>query len=328
MFADQSDKWHHSMCRYLGVTSDTSFLFGIIPGVCREVVGRRDFMYTQPECFNSKLVYSYSEYHHEKINKSKSVRSYYGTSPFLWDLGITATKKEYEPKGSLFFIPRDDQVTIRDPEWQTVQEVIDSLPKPITFLLPWRDCDIWTNWYKLEFPEGSEFKQMNIRETRQFTLSDLLLKHEYIYIPWPGTDIYYSEFLDRKVVLYDDIKKYRTKTVEEGGKQIQTKVLRFLKWGYDYLNDTQKEYFHWQEKWNDIPVEDRRFLTTKTLGLNVLKSPEQLFNDMKSEGFLQDGLEFKYNEDYQKSYEWLKAKSEKFLNSSCSKGCADIYAKI
>jgi len=139
VFADQSDKWHHSICRYLGLSSDTFFLFGVIPGVCREVIGRRDFMYTQPECFNSKLVYSFSEHHHNKLSKSKSVRSYYGTCPFLWDLGLTAIKKEYNPKGSLFFLPRDDQVTIREQEWKSVQDVINTAPKPITFLLPWRD---------------------------------------------------------------------------------------------------------------------------------------------------------------------------------------------
>lgn len=316
------------MCRYLGLSSDTSFLFGIIPGVCREVVGRRDFMYTQPECFNSKKIYSYSEYHHDKINKSKSVRSYYGTCPFLWDLGVIATKKEYDPKGSLFFLPRDDQVTIRVSEWQSVQNAIDEAPKPITFLLPWRQCDIWEHWDKLVLPKDSEFIQMSDRENRQFILSDLFLKHEYIYIPWPGTDIYYTEFLDRKCIVYDDIKKYRTKTIEEGGTQIQTKVLRFLKWGYDYLNDVQKEYFHWTENWNSIDVNDRKFLTTKTLGLNALKSPKELFDDLKSNQFLQDDLKFEYNEDYQKSYEWLFEKTQKIRNSSCSSVCASIYAKI
>lgn len=328
MFADQSDKWHHSICRYLGLSSDTSFLFGVIPGVCREVIGRRDFMYSQPECFNSKLVYSFSEHHHTKLNKSKSVRSYYGTCPFLWDLGINAIKKEYNPKGSLFFLPRDDQVTIREQEWQSVQDAIDAAPKPITFLLPWRQCDIWEHWDKLSLPEDCNFVQMSDRETRQFVLSDLFLKHQNIYIPWPGTDVYYAEFLEKNIIIYDDIKKYRTKTVEEGGKQIQSKVLRFLKWGYDYLNDTQKEYFHWTENWYDIPLEDKRFLTSKMLGLDVLKSPKELFDDLKLNQFLQNELEFRCNEDYQKSYEWLKTKSEKFVNSSCSNGCATIFAKL
>lgn len=328
MFADQSDKWHHSICRYLGLSSDTFFLFGIIPGVCREVIGRRDFMYTQPECFNSKIVYSFSEHHHHKINKGKVVRSYYGTCPFLWDLGMIATKQEYNPKGSLFFLPRDDQVTIREPEWQSVQDVIDAAPKPITFLLPWRQCDIWKHWDKLFLPEECNFVQMSDRKTRQFVLSELFLTHENIYIPWPGTDIYYAEFLEKNIIIYDDIKKYRTKTIDEGGKQIQSKVLRFLKWGYDYLNDTQKEYFHWTEKWSDISANDRRFLTAKMLGLDVLKSPKELFDDLKSTKFLQDELEFIYDDKYQKSYGWLKNKSKKFINSNCSDECAALFAKL
>jgi hypothetical protein len=64
------------------------------------------------------------------------------------------------------------------------------------------------------------------------------------------------------------------------------------------------------------------------LGLDALKSPKELFDDMKSNQFLQNELEFKYNEDYQKSYGWLKTKSEKFVNSSCSNGCATIFAKL
>jgi len=303
-------------------------LFGVIPGVCREVIGRRDFMYTQPECFNSTKVYSFSEHHHQKINKGKVVRSYYGACPFLWDLGVVATTKEYEPKGSLFFLPRDDQVTIREEEWETVQEAIDNAPKPITFLLPWRECDIWKHWNKLVLPDEWDWVQMSDRETRQFTLSELFLKHQNIYIPWPGTDIYYAEFLEKNIIIYDDIKKYRTKTTAEGGKQIQSKVLRFLKWGYDYLNDTQKEYFHWTEKWNDLSLDDRRFLTSKMLGLDTLKSPKELFDDLKLNEFLQDGLDFVYDDKYQKSYEWLKTKSEKFINSSYSNRCEDLFAKL
>lgn len=328
MFTDQSDKWHHSICRYLGLSSDTSFLFGVIPGVCREVLGRRDFMYTQPECFNATKVYCFTEPHNNKINNSKVVRSYYGVCPFLWDLGVTAIKKEYNPKGSLFFLPRDDVGTIREDEWQSVQDVIDTAPKPITFLLPWRQCDIWKHWNKLSLPENCNFVQMSDKETRQFVLSELFLTHENIYIPWPGTDVYFAEFLEKNIIIYDDIKKYRTKTVDEGGKQIQSKVLRFLKWGYDYLNDTQKQFFHWTENWNDLSLDDRKFLTTKMLGLDVLKSPKELFDDMKSNGFLQDGLEFVCDENYQKSYEWLKTKSEKFVNSNCSSECATIFGKL
>ena len=40
---------------------------------------------------------------------------------------------------------------------------------------------------------------MSDRETRQFVLSDLFLKHQNIYIPWPGTDIYYAEFLEKNI---------------------------------------------------------------------------------------------------------------------------------
>ena len=169
---------------------------------------------------------------------------------------------------------------------------------------------------------------MSDRENRQFVLSDLFLKHQNIYIPWPGTDIYFAEFLEKNIIIYDNIKKYRTKTVDEGGKRIETKVLRFLKWGYDYLNDTQKEFFHWTEQWNDISLDDRRFLTSKMLGLDALKSPEELFNDLKSNNFLQDGLEFMYDEKYQKSYEWLKTKSQKFINSKCSDKCATLFDKL
>ena len=49
-YADKSDKWHHTMARYLGLSPDTSFLFGILPGVCREAIGRYDHMYTQRDC--------------------------------------------------------------------------------------------------------------------------------------------------------------------------------------------------------------------------------------------------------------------------------------
>ena len=168
---------------------------------------------------------------------------------------------------------------------------------------------------------------MNDRVNRQFILSDLFLKHEHVYIPWPGTDVYYAEFLEKNIHIYDSIKRYRTKTDDEADRA-NNPVIRFLKWGYDYLNDTQKEYFHWTEKWNDIDVNDRRFLTTKVLGLDALKSPEQLREDMIEQGFLQSDLEFHSTGMYQQSYEWLKMKTEKFVNSSCSSTCATIYDKL
>ncbi len=61
MYADKSDKWHNTMTRYLGLSPDTSLLFGILPGVCREAIGRYDFMYTKNECFNSNKTYAWSE---------------------------------------------------------------------------------------------------------------------------------------------------------------------------------------------------------------------------------------------------------------------------
>ena len=165
------------MCRYLGLSSDTSFLFGIIPGVCREAIGRYDHMYTKRECFDSDKTYVWSEHHANKINNGRfsNQTAYYGTCPFLWDLGRVASQGVSTPEGSLFFLPRDDQVTIREDEYESVQQVIDAAPAPITFFLPWRSCDIWKNWDKLKLPAGSKFIQMNDPVTRQFILSKAFL---------------------------------------------------------------------------------------------------------------------------------------------------------
>lgn len=323
MFADQSDKWHHSMQRYLGLP-DASFLFGTIPGVCREVVGRRDWMYTQPECFNSNKVYVWSEYHARKLEKSR-IQSYYGTCPFLWDLAKIATTESYEPEGSLFFIPRDDQVTIRDADYKNVQDSIDRAPRPIRFILPWRECDIWKEWKNLKLPKGSQFIQMNDRANRQFILSRLFLQSEHIYIPWPGTDIYYAEFLGKNVHLYDKLEYYRTKNIEESP-QRNTKILRHLKWGWDYLNDTQKEFFSWTNNWSTIPADDRTFLTGKMLGVSRLKSPKDLYSDLLEIGFLLPEQNLVENEEYITAYEWLREKTIKINNIKCSDTCATIYS--
>ena len=328
-FADLSDKWHHSICRYLGLDSDTYFYFGVMPGVCREVAGRRDFMYTNPQCFNSKMVYSWTEYHHKKIDDSKYVDSYYGTCPFLWEVGALASKNNYEPKGSLFFLPRDDQVTIRDSDYSKIQKIIDEAPRPATFLLPWRSCDIWKSWDKIKLGGDCRFIQMKDPVTRQFTLAEAFLQHEFVYIPWPGTDMYYSEFLNKNTIIYDDITMYRTKTSEETERDEKGSVLRFLKWGYDYLNDVQKEYFHWTEKWNDIRVQDRKFLAQKMLGLDVLKSPASLHEDLTNRGFLQHEHHYNqfknYQYDYYTSYEWLR---ERVDNYKPSDYCSKIYSAL
>ncbi len=312
MYADKSDKWHHTMARYLGLPLNTSFLFGILPGVCREAIGRYDHMYTKVECFNSNKIYAWSKHHAEKINSAKftKTRAYYGTAPFLWELGRVASKHEFRPKGSLFFLPRDDQVTIREDEYESVQRMIDSAPRPITFLLPWRNCDIWKHWDKLKLCGDSRFIQMVDPITRQEILSHTILNHEHVYIPYPGTDVYYAEFLDKKVIVYDKLEQYRTKTKDEMCRE-RTEVIHYLKWGYDWLNDNQKTFFEWTRKWNEIDVSVRKQLTVNLLGLDVLKSPEELHDDMMSQGYLETHQKFRFDEEYQRSYEWLESNLQK-----------------
>jgi len=315
MYADRSDKWHNTMARFLGLSETTSFLFGIIPGICREAIGRYDHMYTKRECFNTNLTYAWSEHHANKINNGRFSNqiAYYGTSPFLWELGriATSTERMPSPEGSLFFLPRDDQVTIRDDEYESVQRLIDDAPRPITFLLPWRTCDIWKNWDKLKLGNGEcKFIQMSDPVTRQFILSKAFLDHEHVYIPWPGTDIYYAEFLGRTIHIYDKLEQYRTKTKEEMERQPNL-VLHYLKWGYDWLTPDQKKFFEWTRKWYDIEEDVRRYLTIKMLGLDVLKSPAALHEDLMNKGFLEYSQQYCYNPEYQRSYEWLQSMLEK-----------------
>ena len=313
MYAEKSDKWHHTMARYLGLSPDTSFLFGILPGVCREAIGRYDHMYTKRECFNTNLVYAWSRFHAEKINSAKfsNTKAYYGTAPFLWELGKLAYAQENtpefytEPSGSLFFLPRDDQVTIREDEYESVQKVIDSAPRPITFLLPWRNCDIWKNWNKLVL-DDAKFIQLSNPDTRQATLSSCILNHEHIYVPWPGTDVYYAELLDKHVHVYDRLEQYRTKTRDEMHRE-KNHVIHYLKWGYDWLSDNQKIFFEWTRDWNSIDKSVRKNLTIKMLGLDVLKKPKELYDDMKSQGFIESNQKFTPNTEYDRSYDWLQS---------------------
>ena len=317
MYAEKSDKWHHTMARYLGLSPDTSFLFGILPGVCREAIGRYDHMYTKRECFNTNLVYAWSRFHAEKINSAKfsNTKAYYGTAPFLWELGKLAYAQENtpefytEPSGSLFFLPRDDQVTIREDEYESVQKVIDSAPRPITFLLPWRNCDIWKNWNKLVL-DDAKFIQLSNPDTRQVTLSSCILNHEHIYVPWPGTDVYYAELLDKHVHVYDRLEQYRTKTRDEMHRE-KNHVIHYLKWGYDWLSDNQKIFFEWTRDWNSIDKSVRKNLTIKMLGLDVLKKPKELYDDMKSQGFIESNQKFTPNTEYDRSYDWLQSNLEK-----------------
>ena len=312
MYADKSDKWHNTMARYIGLSEHTSFLFGIIPGVCREAIGRYDHMYTKRECFNSNKTYVWSKHHADKINNGRFSNqiAYYGTAPFLWELGRIATSEGMSsPKGSLFFLPRDDQVTIREDEYDSIQKLIDSAPRPITFLLPWRSCDIWKNWDKLKLGGDCKFIQMSDPITRQSILSRSFLEHEHVYIPWPGTDVYYAEFLDKKVHIYDKLEQYRTKTMEEMERENNI-VIHYLKWGYNWLTEDQRVFFEWTRMWNDIDVDVRKYLTEKMLGLDMLKSPAELHEDLMNKGFLEYSQQFVLNPEYQQSYEWLKFKTQ------------------
>ena len=146
--------------------------------------------------------------------------------------------------------------------------------------------------------------------TRQETLSYNILKHDHIYIPWPGTDVYYAGFLDKTVHVYDKLEQYRTKTRDEMDRE-KTLVIHYLKWGYEWLTDNQKTFFEWTRNWHDIDKPTRNYLIINMLGLDALKSPEELYFDLMDHGFLQDHQKFVYNPEYQRSYEWLQSSLEK-----------------
>ena len=160
------------------------------------------------------------------------------------------------------------------------------------------------------------------RDTRQFTLATLFLRHKHVYIPWPGTDVFYAEFLGRNVVVYDKLEKYRTKTDEE--KDGNHRVLDHLKWGYDYINENQKKFFHYLCEWSELPEQDRLFLTRDFLGLNALKSPEELYNDLQDKNLLPDD-NFVNSGEYDEAYKWLVDKNKKFANIKCSGRCTAMY---
>ena len=307
------------MARYLGVPLDTSFLFGILPGVCREAIGRYDFMYTNYKTFNSDKTYAWSEHHYNKINNGRFSNqiAYYGTCPFLWELGRVAAKGMPDPKGSLFFLPRDDQVTIRDESYKEVESLLNAAPKPVSVLVPWRSCDIWKQWTHINIPHGCNLIQMSDRLTRQEVLSKLFLQHQHIYIPWPGTDVYYAEFMNKDIVVYDKLEQYRTKQKHELEREMDL-VLNYLKWGYDFLSDRQKTYFEWTRNWMSIDKRDRQFLANRMLGVNILKSPQDLYDDLISIGWLEPHVARRRNIEYERSYDWLR---ERVKNVSCtSKG--------
>ena len=326
MYAQRSDKWHHTMCRYLGLPFDTDFLYGIIPGVCREAIGRYDFMYTNVKCFDSDKTYAWSEHHANKINNGRfsNQTAYYGTAPFLWELGRVAAKGMPRAEGSLFFLPRDDQVTIREEEFDSVQKLLDEAPRPLTFLLPWRQCDIWKNWDKVKVTGDCKFIQMKDPITRQSILSEAFLKHKHIYIPWPGTDVYYAEFLDKNIIVYDRLEQYRTKVKDELEREMDL-VLNYLKWGYDYLSDRQKQYFGWTKEWMDIDKQDRQYLAHKMLGLNALKSPDELYNDLLERGWLEPHVPRLPNPEYTDAYLWLK---DNISDVSCTPKGEQMYALL
>ena len=146
--------------------------------------------------------------------------------------------------------------------------------------------------------------QMSNPIIRQETLSKLFLKHQHIYIPWPGTDIYYGGFLQKDVIIYDNIKQYRTKQKHEMQREMEV-VLNHLKWGYDYLTKKQKDFFEWTCGWQRLDPGDRSHMVTTFLGLDVIKSPIVLFNDLQQHGFLEPDRVFHQQESWEQAYEWI-----------------------
>ena len=101
-------------------------------------------------------------------------------------------------------------------------------------------------------------------------------------------------------------------------------ITRNLVWGYDFLNDNQKEFLHHTEKWYDMSKDDRKFLTSKMLGLDALKSPAELRDDLVRVGYLHKE---RYNniEKYNATYDYLK---ERCVDFTPSDHIQQLYAKL
>lgn len=297
-----SEKWQHSINRYLDLPLDSDFFdFYIQPGVCKEIISKDDKFYSNPICVGSDKVYCWSEFHHKKI------KSFYSSCPFLFDLARVSLAKKFNPKGSLFFLPRGDRVVKRnnDPLWK---EVLYSAPKPITILKAYRAEDQWDH--------NEDIKVISLIDpiNRQLQLSKLFLSHEFVYLPLPSSDTFYANFLGKKVTHYDNIKNYSSKKLSE---TIAPSIhLRHLNWSYEKLNETQKMFFDF-----DFSQEDIDFLTNKMLGLEVLLSPDELAESLSINTTIKNS--FSYD-----CYQWIKEKSKNFVNSNCSNEFSVTYDKF
>ena len=65
------------------------------------------------------------------------------------------------------------------------------------------------------------------------------------------------------------------------------------------------------------------------LGLDAIKSPEVLYNDLIDKKFITDGrFGSPIQSEYENAYIYLKEKIEKSYNSKCSQVCLDLYKKL
>ena len=65
----------------------------------------------------------------------------------------------------------------------------------------------------------------------------------------------------------------------------------------------------------------------KMLGLDALKSPQQLYDDLLRLKYLTPN-QIRVSDDYRTAYEWLREKTIKFANIKCSERCSVMYDTI
>jgi len=105
-------------------------------------------------------------------------------------------------------------------------------------------------------------------------------------------------------------------------------VLNHLKWGYDYLTIKQKKYFEWTTDWADIAQPDRDWLVTNFLGLDVIKSPLHLFEDMRLAGMLESSRKEPAQQSvWYDAYQWLCEHKPPTHNNITEKGL-EMFALI
>lgn len=292
--------------------------YNIYPGITKETFFEHDdFEYKR-----SGSKYIWSNHTIKKKPKNDSNKIIFGCSPFCYAEEMIDAESPIEEKYEVVFLPRSDYGVFLNSNNKI--KFVDylfsiNLKNPIFISHP-NDLKFWSF---IKFEDFSKklycIGESSLDRNWTYKLIKLLKKSSCIYNPIFSSNVVYSSFMGKKNKFYNEFSmhiSYKSNKIIDN--RTFVKSLKSERWN-NFMNYLEEVFS------DDNLTDDKKFFIYQFLSLDLIKTPNQLLEDLNFLSEKEYDMIFLQSND---RYENLMRKSKKFVYSNPSNKTLDFYEDL